>query len=758
MPHHSLTILINFCEPIVHIIRLLLGNSIKYRDKQYKNITLLSHLFEFYNNFYYFIYKNDTFNDTNRNKIIVDSINSQIIECLLTYTQPFIARPNYKHIINSLFTSMYRELGRHITAAPFNTIPGLELLKQLLPLPLPIPLLPSIKSVNSINSRDEEEMLNERKLTSFHLEPLFEMKCDNNKGEATLAHTIRLLCLSKSNSQVNLKLKCICVQLSDLSMRISSLIFKVLFDYAIELFTQLKATKTQLEITNNKSQITNGDDIPNNTQIEDEMNEESETKKDNLERDYSIVRVQLKRVILFIQSLLQIERQGTKKNPLYSGCIELIEGEAKVLQSPLVPDKQISLLKYKKFLIEFSDYFSENGENKDTFLNFIHSICSKNKKLKDELKVVSEETTDEEQVKDELNIVFSNFSDRDYIKYKNIWIDNKTNQVESSLNNIEQSTEIDEFNLKEILKNDNDLQQIIKNSALNDSEIFSILNNEMENENSVVNNQTKDSLFNQIIDTCSGKKYKAPIRGGQINRTSTLPNTKSINTNNNSNNNNNNNKQPLLLMPPPQSIIVNNGIIPSSLMMPQQQQQQQQTLNDSNNNNNNSSLGSNSLNMNSNANRFDVYRGRQPNTSRPPSVHVDDFNRFENQNKHQGQIYLPKMNQPLLNSDHLQHQHHQQQQNILGQFNNNESNFNMQNFSNTGRTVNFNNLTSIGHATGYNSNSTREEFNNSLNENNNNNNFDIYHPQQQQQQQMNTHYFGHQNINNNGDTSNNISE
>ena len=258
----QLNLIIALTEPTIHLIRALLCKIIKIRNENFTDLTPLTILFRFNGIFSFCCQKSLNNLETKlqkttlikSNRLLLNdltnrfsSINRNLTDIFMAFTQPVLTLDTRSAVKTSLFTSLYRELAKYTVEKPFNFYYGLKLFSDLLPLPLPIP----IKTTEEVTNREEDIiMLNERRLLSDHLEPLllndtlkkksnlFDLEQD--KLAPTLINMLRTLSISSHKSNVNYYLKRICVQLCDLSDKMCSLIVKCLLDYAIELLNKVK--------------------------------------------------------------------------------------------------------------------------------------------------------------------------------------------------------------------------------------------------------------------------------------------------------------------------------------------------------------------------------------------------------------------------------------------------------------------------------------------------------------------------------------
>lgn len=124
----------------------------------------------------------------------------------------------------SLWTQMVREILKYIhhCSGPAAFITGLQVLNQLLPLPLPLNRrvtgFPAPKTTNPWSEEDSQEMINSRKLWSVHLHTL----------GPQIQQVVRLLCCS--GPQLLQLLRKVCVQIADLSATTALVIARAALD------------------------------------------------------------------------------------------------------------------------------------------------------------------------------------------------------------------------------------------------------------------------------------------------------------------------------------------------------------------------------------------------------------------------------------------------------------------------------------------------------------------------------------------------
>ncbi|XP_013108257.2 protein virilizer [Stomoxys calcitrans] len=204
------TYCIQIMLPSLQILREMLSFAIQCRDVEFKDLTAIDHLMRSYFLLHYFPSSSPVAADVAKCK-------HEIIQTLLAYTQPNEQDEELLH--KSLWTQMIREILKNIDS-PSTFIPGLLVLAELLPLPLPVPLPLGDSSANQeILKSKAQRLLTERKLWSAHLHP---------QG-AQIARLLEAMAPS-SFPQLSDLLTRVCLQLADLAPNMTLLISKTLSD------------------------------------------------------------------------------------------------------------------------------------------------------------------------------------------------------------------------------------------------------------------------------------------------------------------------------------------------------------------------------------------------------------------------------------------------------------------------------------------------------------------------------------------------
>uniref|UniRef100_A0A1A9X3L6 Virilizer N-terminal domain-containing protein n=1 Tax=Glossina brevipalpis TaxID=37001 RepID=A0A1A9X3L6_9MUSC len=196
--------------PTLQIMREMLSFAIQCRDADYKDLTAIDHLMKIYNLLHYFPMGSQAANE-------VECAKQEIIQTFLAYTQP--DEQDEESLHKSLWTQMIREVLKNIDS-PASFVPGLLVLAELLPLPLPAPLPTSDRQISSYTLKTQaQRLITERKLWSAHLHP----------QSAQIARLVENIAPT-SFPQLSDLLARTCLQLADLAPNMTLLISKTVSD------------------------------------------------------------------------------------------------------------------------------------------------------------------------------------------------------------------------------------------------------------------------------------------------------------------------------------------------------------------------------------------------------------------------------------------------------------------------------------------------------------------------------------------------
>ncbi|XP_012263387.2 protein virilizer [Athalia rosae] len=184
--------------PCVKLVKAMLERLIKCMATEFKDLTAVVSLLGIY-----------SLVEAMPSTRSVRNLSNEIVETLLVFTRAVDADGS-GNVAKSLWTQMLGEVLKMVALSPCNFIPGLKLLARL---------LPPILSVKEIPSEDIPRTLGQRKLWSAHLQA----------QAANLTDMLRLLCTSWNTDLLTL-LSGVCKQLSDLAAPTALLVGRCLLD------------------------------------------------------------------------------------------------------------------------------------------------------------------------------------------------------------------------------------------------------------------------------------------------------------------------------------------------------------------------------------------------------------------------------------------------------------------------------------------------------------------------------------------------
>uniref|UniRef100_A0A0L8HH29 Virilizer N-terminal domain-containing protein n=1 Tax=Octopus bimaculoides TaxID=37653 RepID=A0A0L8HH29_OCTBM len=149
----------------------------------------------------------------------IQQIQKTIIDTALCYTQPTLSE-NEEGLSQSLWTLMIKELLKHSMTSPYRYLSGLLLLSELLPLPLPI------QTKETLSDEELSLVVNNRKLWSAHLHPV----------TPHVHEVIQSLSVS-SCIPLQQALRRVCWQIADLAAPSACIITKCVYEMLIDNLT-----------------------------------------------------------------------------------------------------------------------------------------------------------------------------------------------------------------------------------------------------------------------------------------------------------------------------------------------------------------------------------------------------------------------------------------------------------------------------------------------------------------------------------------
>ncbi|XP_070506167.1 protein virilizer isoform X2 [Chironomus tepperi] len=201
-------LMMKIVHPTVQILRKMLVQVIESRNVNFKDITAIETLLKTYTLMHSINSRCSIYKDAKE-------VQNEIIKILLSYTQSLSPDVmNTTNIHKSLWTQMFGEIIKYTLNGPHRFISGLTILSELLPLPLPIPI-----QSNEINKLEAQRLITERQLWSAHLHPQSQL----------IMEMIQTFCISCSTDLLSI-LYSVCVQLSDLAPNMTLLVARSVVD------------------------------------------------------------------------------------------------------------------------------------------------------------------------------------------------------------------------------------------------------------------------------------------------------------------------------------------------------------------------------------------------------------------------------------------------------------------------------------------------------------------------------------------------
>uniref|UniRef100_T1D1V3 Putative virilizer-like protein n=1 Tax=Cupiennius salei TaxID=6928 RepID=T1D1V3_CUPSA len=198
-------------KPAIFILKSILAYLISSRGTEFKDLTAVLVLLKVYS--LMILVPPSSFSYQ-----LAQSVQSEIIEAFLTYTQPFLGSAESEEALSkSLWTEMVQEILKYIKLSPSTFVTGLTVLSELLPLPLPL------QTREALSDDEVTKMVNYRKLWSAHLHSL----------SGTIQEVIVSLAATSCHPLQQL-LRRVCVQLADLAAPTALFIVKAVLDALLE--------------------------------------------------------------------------------------------------------------------------------------------------------------------------------------------------------------------------------------------------------------------------------------------------------------------------------------------------------------------------------------------------------------------------------------------------------------------------------------------------------------------------------------------
>lgn len=200
--------LLHIVHPIIQILQKMLVQVIRVRNVEFKDVTAIETLMKTYALMNGIHPRCSSFKEAKE-------VQNRIIKILLTYTQSLTPDGmTTTNIHKSLWTQMIGEVIKYTLNGPCHFIPGLMVLSELLPLPLPVPI-----QCSELSRCEGHRLITERQLWSAHLHP----------QSMLITEIIQSFCSSSSSALLRM-INRVCVQLSDLAPNMTLLVSKAVVE------------------------------------------------------------------------------------------------------------------------------------------------------------------------------------------------------------------------------------------------------------------------------------------------------------------------------------------------------------------------------------------------------------------------------------------------------------------------------------------------------------------------------------------------
>ena len=148
---------ISVLHPVISTLRIILESVIECCDTDYKDTSVINVLLRI-NTLLSVVPSSSSY----YHKSVETS--QQLVQCLLAFTRPNVDLTK-NNVGKTVWSGMVTQLLEYIVSSPAVLVPGLSLLSQLLPLPLPLP------STRPLSEQELSAVSTARKLWSAHLHP-----------------------------------------------------------------------------------------------------------------------------------------------------------------------------------------------------------------------------------------------------------------------------------------------------------------------------------------------------------------------------------------------------------------------------------------------------------------------------------------------------------------------------------------------------------------------------------------------------------
>ncbi|CAH3176041.1 unnamed protein product [Porites evermanni] len=153
-------VMVSMVTPLLALVKILLTELLSSGKYQFKDTRLLKALMMIHTVMC-------TAPMTGQLSSLAYKIQSEIVGVFMTFTRPVVQSSDHEEVINeSIWSLMLKELLLYTTSSPQTFLGGLVLLSELLPIPLPI------RCSEDIPQEEAGQVMNHRLLWSAHLNPL----------------------------------------------------------------------------------------------------------------------------------------------------------------------------------------------------------------------------------------------------------------------------------------------------------------------------------------------------------------------------------------------------------------------------------------------------------------------------------------------------------------------------------------------------------------------------------------------------------
>lgn len=153
-------VMVSMVTPLLALVKVLLIELLNSGKYQFKDTRLMKSLMVLHTVMC-------TAPMTGQLSSLAHKIQGEIVDVFMTFTRPVIQSADHEEAINeSIWSLMLKELLEYTTSAPQAFLGGLVLLSELLPIPLPI------RSLENMSQEEANQVMNHRRLWSAHLNPL----------------------------------------------------------------------------------------------------------------------------------------------------------------------------------------------------------------------------------------------------------------------------------------------------------------------------------------------------------------------------------------------------------------------------------------------------------------------------------------------------------------------------------------------------------------------------------------------------------